>query len=160
MDEKKRVLISILEWKASFRSGRERCVNNLLIFTDPRHLPHHTHPPLFTYIDLALINSPSKIPKLWTSAKSQNLQVFTSSLNSNEFLAIWLPGRWLEPRRARSSSGTGVCADKGERIPLLPLQPGRRLPGGGTRPRGELGPSASPVHSVPSGSGPASGRSL
>lgn len=117
MDEKKklRVLISILEWKASFRSGRERCVNNLLIFTDPRHLPHHTHPPLFTYTDLTLINSPSKIPELWTSAKSPNLQVFIGSLNSNEFLAVWLPRRWLGLSGARRSGhGRPAAQTKGK----------------------------------------------
>lgn len=53
MDEKKtknlRVLISILEWKARSRSGREGCVNNLLIFTDPRHLPP-PHTPTSFYL--------------------------------------------------------------------------------------------------------------
>lgn len=127
------MLISVLERKASFRSGRERCVNNLLISTDPRHLPHRTHPPLFTYTDFTPINSPSKIPELWTSAKSQNLQVFISSLNSNEFRATWLPERWLG-LSGDHSSGHG-CPRKQRRGALLrSCWPHGRFPGGGTHP--------------------------
>lgn len=125
-----RVLISILEWKASFRSGRERCVNNLLIFTDPPISPHRTLPPLFPYTDLTLINSPSKIPELWTSAKSQNPQVFTSNLNSNEFLASWPPRRRLG-LSGDHSSGHGRPHEQRRGTLLLSPQPRRRFPRGG-----------------------------
>lgn len=58
-----RVLISILEWKVSFRPGRKRCVNNLLIFTDPLLPPHHTHSPLFTYSGLSSDKLPKQNPR-------------------------------------------------------------------------------------------------
>lgn len=88
------VLICILEWKASFRSGRS--VNNSLIFADPVPTPSHLW--LFCFF-----STWSKIPKLQSSAESP-------SLNSNELVAA----------KMAVSLGTEPCRGAQAGCPAVP----------------------------------------